>query len=152
MPQKLPCLLIVLLLVGCDRGEKSTLGGNAMQTFATGQVWTYNTRPGEEASRIVICRVESDPKLGQIVHIHVKGVRIKNRSAPGGSNDQIGHMPYSGEALRKSLIKLESTGTPLPDFEEGYRQWRGAFDKGKAGVWTAPVSEAIAGMETALNQ
>ena len=152
MPQKLTCILIAFLLVGCDGGNTSTATGNAMQTFAPGQVWTYNTRPGEERSRIVICRVETDPKLGEVVHIHVNGVRLKNKHAPGGSSDQVGHMPYSGEALRKSLTKLESTGAALPAFEDGYQEWRGAFDKGKAGVGTAPVSEAIAGTESALNQ
>jgi hypothetical protein len=93
-----------------------------------------------------------DPRLGEIVHIHVDGLRFKNKRAPGGSSDQIGHMPYSAEALRKSLTKLESTGAALPTFEDGYQQWRSAFDKGKAGVWTAPVSEAITGMESAVNQ
>jgi hypothetical protein len=150
--QKLPCILIALLLVGCDRGDKLMATGNTMQPFAPGQVWTYNTRSGEEASRIVICRVETDPKLGQVVHIHVNGVRLKNDRVPGGFSDQIGHMPYSGKALRESLTKLESTGAALPDFEDGYQEWRGEFDKGKAGVWTAPVSEAIAAMESTMNQ
>jgi hypothetical protein len=152
MPQKLFLILVALLLVGCGGGKTSTATGNTMQPFVPGQVWTYNTRPGEDASRIVICRVETDPKLGEIVHIHVKGVRLKNKHAPGGTSDQIGHMPYSGDALRKSLMRLESTGTALPNFEDGYQEWRGAFDKGKAGVWTASVSEAITGMESALNQ
>lgn len=123
-----------------------------MQPFAPGQVWTYSTRPGEEASRIVVCRVEADEKVGEIVHIHVNRVRLKNKHAPGGSSDQIGHMPYSGEALRKSLTKLESTDSMLPNFENGYQEWRSAFDKGKASVWTVPLSEAIAGMESVLNQ
>jgi hypothetical protein len=122
-----------------------------MQPFSPGQVWTYATRPGEEASRIIICRVESDPKLGEIVHIHVNGLRLKNKRAPGGIGDQVGHMPYSGEALRKTLTKLESTGATLPDFEGGYQQWRAAWDDGKAGVWTASVSDAITGMESAMN-
>jgi hypothetical protein len=152
MPQKLPGLLIALLLIGCDGVERSKTTGNSMQPFVPGQVWTYTTRPGEEGSRIVICRVEEDPKLGEIVHIHVNGVRLKNKHAPDGFSDQIGHMPYSGDALRKSVGKIERAGTALPHFEDGYQEWRSAFDNGKAGVWTASVSEAIAGMEAALNQ
>jgi hypothetical protein len=152
MPQNLTWILIALLFVGCDRSEKSTATGNTMQPFAPAQVWMYQTRPGEEASRIVICRIETEPKFGEIVHIHVTGLRFKNKHAPGGSSDQIGHMPYSGDALRQSLTKLESTEAALPAFEDGYQQWRSAFHKGNAGIWTAPVSEAIAAMETALNQ
>jgi hypothetical protein len=152
MPQKLSCVLIALLLVGCDRREVATATANGMQPFAAGQVWTYNTRPGEEKSRIVVCRVESDPKLGQIVHVQVNGLRLKSKQAPGGSSDRIGHLPYSAEALRKSLKQLESTGAALPAFEDGYKEWRGSFENGKAGVWTTPVSEAIAAVESTVNQ
>jgi hypothetical protein len=123
-----------------------------MQPFVPGQVWTYKTRPEEEASRIVICRLEVDPNLGQIVHIHVSGVRLKNKHAPGGFSKQIAHLPYAGDALRQSLTKLESTMAVLPAFEDGYQEWRTAFDKGKAGVWTASVPVAIAACESALNQ
>jgi hypothetical protein len=123
-----------------------------MHPFAPGQIWTYHTRPGEEASRLIICRIDPDPNLGQIIHIHVNGLRLKNKRAPGGSTDQIGHMPYAADALCKSLTGLESTGSALPPFEDGYQQWRDAFDHGKAGVWTAPPAEAIAAMESILNQ
>jgi hypothetical protein len=152
MWQKLTYILTALRLVGRDGGKASTATGNTMLPFAPGQVWTYKTRPAEEASRILICRVEADPRLGEIVHVHVNGLRFRNKHAPGGSSDQIGHMPYSAEGLRRSITKLDSTGDALPAFEDGYQEWRRAFDAGKAGVWTAPVSEAIAGMESALNQ
>jgi hypothetical protein len=82
----------------------------------------------------------------------VNGLRLKSKHAPGGVSDQIGHMPYSGEALRKSVTILEATGASLPAFEEGYEQWRSAFEDENAGVWTARVDEAIAGIESALNQ
>ncbi len=145
-------IMIPLVLLGCDRGDRTNTSINTMSPFTVGQVWTYHTRPQEEASRIIVCRIESDPKLGQIVHVHVNGLRFRNSQAPGGYSDQIGHMPYSAVALRDSVVSLESSGAELPDFEEGYQQWRSAFDSGKGGVWTAPVSEAIAGMESAINQ
>jgi hypothetical protein len=120
--------------------------------FAPGQIWTYCSRPGEDTSRIVVCRVEADPKLGQIVHIHVNGLHFKNKHVPGGVSDQIGHMPYSADALQNSVVKLEATTEALPPFEDGYQEWRNAFELGNAGVWTASVAEAISGIESALNQ
>jgi hypothetical protein len=51
-----------------------------MPPFTPGQIWTYNTRPNEQSSRIIICRVESDPNLNQIVHIHVTGIRLKTNT------------------------------------------------------------------------
>jgi hypothetical protein len=127
-------------------------GRNSVRPFAPGQVWTYYTRPGEESSRMVICRVESDPRLGEIVHIQVNGIRLKNKHAPAGFSGQIGHMPYAADALRKCLVNLEVEGAALPSFESGYGEWRSAFDQGKAGVWTASISEAIAGMEKGMSK
>ena len=150
-PLRLTTILAVLLMFGgCDRGALPSTTGNSMTPFAAGQIWTYATRPGEEASRIVICRVEADPKLGQIVHINVTGVHMKNSQAPGGYSSEVGHMPYEGESLRKSVVNLESTGARLPNFEEGYQLWRSAFDEHKAGVWKMAVAEAISSMESAL--
>jgi hypothetical protein len=147
--RRLQFILTALVLIGCDGGGSNSTAGPAMKPFEAGQVWTYGTRMREEASRIVVCRVESDAKLGEVVHIHVKDVRLKT---PGGHSDVIGHMPYAADALRKSVIALESSGATLPSFEEGYRQWRDARDKGKGGVWTIPVKEAIEGMEAAFNK
>ena len=61
-------------------------------------------------------------------------------------------MPYSAEALQKCLTNLESITATLPDIEDGYKEWRTAFDNHQAGVWTAPVAQAIEGIESALNQ
>lgn len=105
-----------------------------MPPFAPGQIWQYNTRPTEQSSRIIICRIEPDPSLNQIVHVHVTGIRLKNKHAPGGYSDQISHMPYSAEALQKCLTNLESITATLPDIEDGYKEWRTAFDNHQAGV------------------
>lgn len=119
-----------------------------MTPFESGQVWTYRTRPGEESSRITICLVESHREIGEIVHISVAGVKLKNPHAFGGSSDRIAHMPFKPDALRQSVIALESTGSTLPPFEEGYEEWR----NGEGGVWTMPLSEAISAMEGILNE
>ena len=138
-----------LLAAGCDRGLQ---GASAETAFEPGQVWTYWTRPGEEASRVIVCRVEDDGNIGQIVHIHVTGLRMKTKDAPGGMIDHVGHMPYSADALRRSVRKLEATGKPLPPFEEGYHQWKTKFMQGRAGAWTGQLSEALGGMEAVMNQ
>jgi hypothetical protein len=50
-----------------------------MSEFCAGQVWSYTTRPGEEGSRLTVCMVESNDKIGSFVHIHVEGVAIGSR-------------------------------------------------------------------------
>lgn len=150
--QRMFSFVKTFLQVGHNQRESSKWKPTSAKPFAAGQVWAYTTRPGEEASRIVICHVESDPRLGQIVHIHVRGLRMKNKRAAGGSSDQIGHMPYSASALRNSVTKLESTVAMLPPFEEGYRHWRDAFERGEGGIWTASLSQTVEDMEHVMNK
>ena len=55
------------------------------------------------------------------------------------------------EALDRSAVKLLQEKAPLPDFQEGYSEWRSAFDAGQAGIFTVTVAEAVEFAETALN-
>src|SRR5947209_5509851 len=88
-----------------------------------GQCWSYTARPGEEASFLVIRKIETIPKLGEVVHISVFGLKIKNASAPNGYTDQAGHLPISGESLRGSLKEKIHKQIPNVDWKEGYQMW-----------------------------
>jgi hypothetical protein len=113
--------------------------------FQAGQLWTYQTRTDEAASRILIQRVEHDANAGEIVHIRVVNLRFQG---PRGVINQIPHLPYSGPALRKCLIALESSGNEVPpDYEAGYKIWREAFDTGTGGIFTLDVAGVLEGME-----
>ena len=39
--------------------------------FRVGDVWEYNTRPGEEGSRLTVVKIDNSPELGIIVHVAV---------------------------------------------------------------------------------
>lgn len=123
-----------------------------MQPFEPGQTWAYATRASEERSRIVVCLVEPHADLGEIVHIHINELNFKNKHAATGVSSKIEHMPYSANALRESGITLDGSVGQIPDITEGYQQWKTEFDKGDAGVWSIPVSEAVEYMEQTLNQ
>ncbi len=123
-----------------------------MNEFSAGQIWKYKTRPGEEASRLVVCKVETHEKFGTIIHIHVEDLAIKNPRPPGGVSRVIGHLPFAEEALRQSVVTIAGRRKTLPDYEEGYKTWKEAFDAGKAGIFTVPVAEVVAFMEQALNK
>jgi hypothetical protein len=113
--------------------------------FGAGQVWHYKARAQEPASRVLILLVERDAKLGEIVHIRVSGLHLKG---PKGETSQVGHLPYEGKSLRSSVTTLESRDNPVPpDYQGGYKAWKGAFDSGKAGVFTAPLAEVLNGLE-----
>ena len=120
--------------------------------YQVGEKWKFNSRAGEENATLTVLKVESNAGLGVVVHVRVEGVRIKNTRAPHGISETIAHMPFSEAAIQKSVTELVASDVPLPEFAEGYREWRAAFDDNKAGVFTVTVWEGVDFMETALNQ
>lgn len=123
----------------------------AIADYDVGQVWEYETRPGEESSLVYIVKVDEHEKLGKIFHISIVGIKIGNPAAEKGYVDSLPHAPVSEEALRASLTKLVRSAKILPDFAEGYAIWRQAFDSGEAGIFTVPVHEIVSFIEHAVN-
>src|SRR5262245_21445327 len=130
----------------------SFLGIANAADFSEGQVWAYKTRPGEEKSTLLINKVESHPKLGRIFHISVSGVRLKNARVPGGVTTELPHVPVSQATLEKSVTKLLRTSKPNPAYIEGYKEWKRAFDDGKAGIFTISVAEIVDSVQTAISR
>ena len=97
-------------------------------------------------------KVENDPKLGNIIHIAVRDLKIKRSANPAYYLDKVNHMPFTEEAIDKSTNKLIKEKAELPDFDSGYDLWREAFDEGRAGVYTITISEAVSVTEATLNQ
>lgn len=145
-------ILFLAVLQGCSSPHSLPSEKQMMSKYKPGQVWSYKTRKGEESSRIVICKVESHEKLGNIVHVQVTGVAIKSPASRDGIARTIEHSPYAEAAIDKSVTTLIAENNDLPDFSEGYDQWRRSFDQGKAGIFTISVAEGVDLMEQALNR
>lgn len=120
--------------------------------YKVGQKWSYSARPGEERSYLIILKIDNDDKLGRIIHIAIRGLKIKNPRSPDGLSDSVNHMPFSEAAIEKSGLRLLADKTDLPDYADGYRMWREAFDDGRAGIYTITVAEAVDVMEAVLNK
>jgi hypothetical protein len=136
-------LVILLSVFGL---ASSALAGEI--ALKEGDCWTYSARPGEEASFLVIRKIEIIPKIGEVVHISIFNLKIKNPSAPNGFTDQAGHVPIAGANLRSSLKEKVKRTIPDVDWREGYRMWQEA----KGGVFTKSVSECVGFMEEAINR
>ena len=120
--------------------------------YKVGQMWSYKARPHEEKSYFIIVKIENDAKLGTIVHVAMRGLKMKNPRSPDGISDTVNHMPFTEDAVSRSALKLLKEKVELPDYEEGYQMWRDAFDDERAGVYTITLAEAVKVMETTLNQ
>lgn len=120
--------------------------------YKPGQKWSYKTRPGEEDSYLIVLKVDKDAKLGNIIHIALRKLKMKNERSRDGVSEKVNHMPFSQAALDKSGLKLLEEKTELPDFAEGYQIWREAFDGERAGVYSMTVAAAVNVMEAGLNR
>jgi hypothetical protein len=61
--------------------------------YAPGQIWSFRPDAREPHATLTTLRVESLPKIGQVVHISVSAVRV-----PTGVTS-IGHLPMSRAAM-----------------------------------------------------
>jgi hypothetical protein len=112
--------------------------------FKPGQVWSYDTRPGESASTLTILRVDSGAKLGVIIQVRVDGLQMHNPR--GDIVPSIEHMPFSRDAMLLSVDHLLKSNQPLPTLE-GLERWRS--DCG--GVYTISVRDAVDVAEKTFN-
>lgn len=144
-------LTLLVLCVALTCAPSIGQAQDADEKYKPGQKWSYKNRPGEEESYLIILKIDKDPKLGNIIHIAVHNLKIKNPRSPDGFTNKVGHMPFSQEAIDKSGLKLLQEKTDLPDFAEGYQMWRRPFDDGRAGIYSITVAEAVKVIETGLN-
>ena len=147
--------LLVCSLVCCGLAvfaSAQELKDTTESKFKIGQMWSYKTRPGEEKSYFIVVKVETHPKLGTIVHIAVRKLKMRNSRSPDGLSEDVDHMPFAEDALNKSAVKILQDKVDLPDFQDGYGEWRRAFEEGHAGIYTITLAEAVKVMEATLNQ
>ena len=111
-----------------------------------GQVWKYETRSGEESSRVVIIKIEENENTGTIVHVAIDNIRIRNPAEPTGWKYKIGHLPVDERALRKSLVAPDGQDFRPRDMT-GYTKWKEAFQQGKAGVWSLSLADSLQTLE-----
>src|SRR2546425_8916772 len=141
--------VVAMFVLACRRGSSAdahTLTPSTTSRYKPGQVWSFHTPADQPAALITVLRVETNPKLGSIVHVALSGVSLPN----GGTNVQ--HMPFSEQAIDRSVISLIRENEPLPDFRDGYDEWRRAFDAGRGGVFTVTVAEGFETIRAAITK
>ena len=129
--------------------NKSELREAATSIYKPGQMWSYQTRPGEEKSTFIVLKVENHPVFGNIVHIALDNLKLNCRANPDDCTvSQAQHLPFSEAAITKSAVKMLKENVALPDYREGYDIWREAFDAKRAGIYTASIADAVKTMES----
>jgi hypothetical protein len=135
--------IAILILVPFSMFSEAKKMNDEKIGFESGQLWKYETREGEEDSRLLILKIENYENNEVVVHIAVFDVKISEDAKNGLKLDHLQHLPFSEESLRESVVELNSSNNDLPDYYEGYNLWKKAFDEGKAGVFTVSVKEVV---------
>jgi len=111
--------------------------------FLPGQVWQYDTRPGEESSTLTILSIEEGEDHA-IIHIRLDNINFINDGC-------LPHLAFSADAIMASVTDFIKHDV-VPDFKEGYDHWKQAFEARKAGYWQIIVKEAVEAIEQVMRQ
>ncbi len=159
------CVLLSLIglvgLFGCEKTATPTPTPAAapapaarlsLPGFAVGQVWKYRTRPKETGSRVIIGKIETLEKIGPVVHVKLVGLRIPNAKAKSGFNTYASHIPITQDKLQESVTGLAGEGGDLKGFEEGYGEWRKAYEADEAGAFAISLEEVVDCVEQGVRE
>ena len=121
--------------------------GNARaEDYAVGQIWTYKTRPKEPDSTLMIVRIDNTSKLGQVIFIGLRDLRVQHPS--GKVVASMSSLPFTKEALDQSVVKLVGKTDKLMQSNFGYAKWKEAQFAGKTPTThDRPVAEMINRLE-----
>jgi len=115
--------------------------------YHVGDIYAFQSRPTEPNARLTVVKVEYQKKIGTVIHIRVDSVKVKTSQNPVRYSTVITHMPFSEPALDSSGLRKLGEAKTIPDYQEGYDEWRASFDKGNAGVFTISVGKSVEYME-----
>ncbi len=135
-----------------QHNDRNSVVETNLDKFKAGQIWKYHNRLGEDSSTLTILKIETYEKADTIIHIRVDGVKIYNPNAASGYSNFLGHLPFSEKTISKSVTMLGGQNDNIPDFAEGYNEWKKAWDIGKSGYWTIDLKDAIEAVDSSMRQ
>ncbi|PZU24381.1 MAG: hypothetical protein DI584_14360 [Stenotrophomonas sp.] len=120
--------------------------------YAVGQLWACQGRQDGEQPTLLINRIDQHPLAGgNIYHVTLDGLKIRNPRVPEGVMTQLAHAPVTDQTLQRSQLRLLGQQAADPAYLQGYGQWREAFDAGNAGSFGVSVATILEIVERQLN-
>jgi hypothetical protein len=118
--------------------------------FAAGQLWRCAGRNADETPLLLINRVDQHPRGGEIFHVSIAGVRLKNPADPSGITTTLPHVPVIRQTFERSQARFVRPQAPDPAYLAGHSQWKQEFDAGNAGSFGVSVAEVLEFVERGL--
>lgn len=107
-----------------------------------GQKYSFSIEGNHPDPHFVVCKIDLDHGK-EIVSISFGGLKFINPHSDTGFGETISHAPVEKKALLNDQIKLLESGVELPEYEEGYKTWRQAFEAGDGGYFTIPPEKVV---------
>jgi len=133
--------LLFPLLSGCNRAPE----------LAPGQIWSYDSRPGEGASTIQILHIERDTPIGEVVFVSVRALDVK-RLGRRIQTTEVWPLVFTREALNRSLRSYQWTEKVNRAYLKQLDTWWLAAREGRASDRTFSVSVKDALVEIELDR
>jgi len=119
--------------------------------YAAGQLWRCAGRSPDETPTVLINQVDQHPQGGQIYHVTLDGLRLRNPRVPGGLTSRLPHVPIIAQGLDASAPVFVGEQAPDPAFREGYALWKKDFDAQRAGSFGVSVAQVLDIIERGMN-
>lgn len=119
--------------------------------FGAGQLWRCRGRTAGENPLVLINRVDEHPLgTGEIYHVSISGVRVKNPRSPDGLATALPHIPLIRQSFERSQMEFAGQHAPDLAYLAGYAQWKREFDAGNAGSFGVSIAEVLDFIERSL--
>ncbi len=115
--------------------------------YAIGQVWTYNTREGDEGSTLTILHIEQEvATYSGVAWVRLEGLGVRNPRAPGGVQKVL-EAPVTFGALDASVIELRGTVEVERRDLQFYAQRRKAIETFDEGAFDNSVADTVRSLQ-----
>jgi hypothetical protein len=109
--------------------------------FEAGQIWSARAREQDPDPKLLVLRVETSSKVGDVVFIAVSGVKICLPTGQCGA--AFSPLAMSKQALDLSVKEQVGRTDQIPDFARGYEFWKDGVAKGAPVTIGVPLAEAL---------
>lgn len=140
-------LAIALGVQGWRESQRPAVSPPVHHRYKPGHRWYYKHRLHEDASTLVICKVEPDERHGVLVHVAVEGLKL---DTPKGTLEELAHLPMTAAALDASVTRLAAVHQPLPKWLDAYERWQAVYTGTQ--VITTSVADGVSKTEASMQR
>ncbi len=113
-------------LVGCETSRETDYPVVRDEVYAPGQVWSFRAPREQSRATLTVLRIDSVPMLGAVVHVRLDSLDMSETGRVLNGQHTVEHMPFVRAAIESSVVSRLVDSGPVPDYRDGYAQWRRA--------------------------